>query len=424
MVEKGEYSMLYARSLKDFQEHSSNRARHFLQTLWHWIFSTRFANHISIVVIAILFIGASSPSIALITPITYQNAEGMYETPPTSPQDAPQENQQSVDEEVFNENTTSFSEGVGVTTEDTELDVADNPDILLSNNALVKPYIPVTEEQIGPNPFVKLYTVKGGDALGSIADRFQVSVKAIQLLNDLNEVHIRPGRELRIPPPGFEGVLYTVQNGADVPTIVRKFGVNEQLLLANNEIVDPSNIVKGTELLLPGVYPTAVPTNAPTQVPQVAKQDSQKKKSSSKTGKVTDTEPPKKGTGKFGWPVSAGAVIRTQGFHSGHPGYDFASKGHKLIPIYASDSGTITHSGWKTGYGNSIIINHNNGYWTLYGHLSSLRASDGQKVSRGQVIGIMGSTGRSTGVHLHFEICTNGCSGYSTGTRINPGKYL
>ena len=85
--------------------------------------------------------------------------------------------------------------------------------------------------------------------------------------------------------------------------------------------------------------------------------------------------------------------------------------------IYASDGGTVTYSGWMSGYGYLIIIDHGNGYQTYYGHNSSLVASLGQKVHKGQLIARMGSTGRSTGNHCHFGIKLNG-------TFLNPLNYL
>ena len=85
--------------------------------------------------------------------------------------------------------------------------------------------------------------------------------------------------------------------------------------------------------------------------------------------------------------------------------------------IYASDGGTVTYSGWMSGYGYLIIIDHGNGYQTYYGHNSSLVASLGQKVHKGQLIARMGSTGRSTGNHCHFGVKFNG-------TFVNPLNYL
>lgn len=98
-----------------------------------------------------------------------------------------------------------------------------------------------------------------------------------------------------------------------------------------------------------------------------------------------------------------------------HKGMDIAAPNG--TPIKAAADGTVTYSGWMNGYGNLIIISHGNGVQTYYGHCSVLNASVGEKVSAGDVIAKVGSTGNSTGNHLHFEIRKNG-------TQINPQKYL
>jgi murein DD-endopeptidase MepM/ murein hydrolase activator NlpD len=86
--------------------------------------------------------------------------------------------------------------------------------------------------------------------------------------------------------------------------------------------------------------------------------------------------------------------------------------------VYAADSGVVVYSGWNNyGYGNVIVIDHGNGWQTLYGHLSEMRAGCAQSVIKGAVIGNLGSTGNSSGPHLHFEMILNG-------TRTNPNQYL
>ena len=130
----------------------------------------------------------------------------------------------------------------------------------------------------------------------------------------------------------------------------------------------------------------------------------------------TKPKPKTAATGKFARPVSGGYVSssfgnRSRGYHTG---IDWAlSYGS---PIYASDGGTVTASGWGGGYGKMIKINHGNGYETLYAHCSKLVVSSGKKVAKGQLIGYVGSTGNSTGPHLHFEIRKNG-------SYLNPAKY-
>lgn len=122
------------------------------------------------------------------------------------------------------------------------------------------------------------------------------------------------------------------------------------------------------------------------------------------------------GTGSFSWPVSSARITSSYGKRWGtiHKGTDMVSKNRT---IKAADSGTVTYAGWKNGYGNVIIIDHKNGYETLYGHLSKVSVSKGTKVEKGDSIGTMGNTGNSFGVHLHFEVIKNG-------KHQNPENYL
>ncbi|KAA0948826.1 M23 family metallopeptidase [Sporosarcina sp. ANT_H38] len=126
---------------------------------------------------------------------------------------------------------------------------------------------------------------------------------------------------------------------------------------------------------------------------------------------------PSRGSGTFMWPASGGYVSSQMGTRWGrtHQGIDIARpSSHDIL---AADNGVVTATGWHSTYGNRVVITHNNGYETLYAHLSSIDISMGQTVPQGTKIGVMGSTGRSTGVHLHFEVLKNG-------SNINPMSVL
>ena len=118
--------------------------------------------------------------------------------------------------------------------------------------------------------------------------------------------------------------------------------------------------------------------------------------------------------GKYVWPcpsysrISSGYGNRTCPFHGKefHDGVDLAAASG--APILAFGPGTVTKSGWYGGYGNCVMIDHGGGIVTLYGHNSSIKVSVGQRVSRGQTIALIGSTGNSTGPHCHFEVRING----------------
>ncbi|MGE7953266.1 peptidoglycan DD-metalloendopeptidase family protein [Lysinibacillus xylanilyticus] len=124
-----------------------------------------------------------------------------------------------------------------------------------------------------------------------------------------------------------------------------------------------------------------------------------------------------RGTGEFSWPAVGGSISSQMGERWGdfHRGIDIARPSN--YNILASDNGVVAAAGVSGTYGNRIVINHNNGYTTLYGHLSSINVKVGQVVEKGSVIGIMGSTGNSTGTHLHFEVEKNG-------SLVNPLSYV
>ena len=121
------------------------------------------------------------------------------------------------------------------------------------------------------------------------------------------------------------------------------------------------------------------------------------------------------GTGHFIWP-SVFQAISGGDFKEGHPGIDLAVPTGSAV--YAADTGLVIFAGWSSlGYGNTIVIDHGNGYKTLYAHLSQVSQYCGAIVKAGQVIGLSGSTGNSSGPHLHFEVRVPG--GY-----LNPLKVL
>jgi murein DD-endopeptidase MepM/ murein hydrolase activator NlpD len=127
---------------------------------------------------------------------------------------------------------------------------------------------------------------------------------------------------------------------------------------------------------------------------------------------------PSRGTGDFGWPTVGGHISSYMGQRWGkfHKGIDIA--GPENRKILAADNGTVVSAGWNDGgYGNRVIINHNNGLKTTYNHMARILVHDGQVVEKGEQIGVMGETGHATGVHLHFEV-------YRNGSLVDPLDYL
>lgn len=239
------------------------------------------------------------------------------------------------------------------------------------------------------------YSVRGGDTLASIAKRFDVSVDTIKWANNLKNDTIKPGQILKIPP--VTGVVHKVVSGETVYSIAKKYGVTAQNIVNYiwNDFADPDtfSLSAGQILYVPdGVIKPSPVVSAPF---------------------IASIQAGVKGSSNFIWPTS-GVITQYPVWY--HMALDIANpSGPSVI---AADSGTVTYAGCLNwGYGCHVIVDHGNGYQSLYAHLSRYDVKTGDSVSQGKQIGIMGSTGRSTGTHLHFEI-------RSGGTLLNPLNFL
>jgi len=232
------------------------------------------------------------------------------------------------------------------------------------------------------------YTVGPGDSAYSIADKFEVSMETILWANGTledNPDFLADGDVLTILP--VSGVYHTVVKGDTLESIAEKYKaqVDDIIHYEGNYMQEPYTITPGQKLIVPG-------GRKPYQVRRVVAWD----------GPIpTDA---KRGSGSFGWPMSG--FISTS-YDQYHHGIDIA--GPKGTPIKASDSGYVALVGRNdTSYGLYVLLDHGNGYQTLYGHFSAILVEVGQSVAKGQTIGLCGSTGKSTGPHVHFEIRLNG----------------
>jgi len=245
------------------------------------------------------------------------------------------------------------------------------------------------------------YLAKRGDSVNAIAARYGLQPESIAWCNNHELAQIvRPGDSVNIPPE--DGACHTVlrAQGKDVREIAAQYGVDDPYLVieapANNlpdvspETLLPSN----THLFIPGGEGPFITWNAPVQ------QDG--------AGNVVafDPQSPYSCGSRYGggtwWtnPLPNGTWVR--GFYAGHSGIDIAA--NVGTPIYAANGGPILYAGWNNwGYGNTVVIGHG-AFSTLYGHMSSIVVRCGQSVAAGQVIGYVGSTGNSSGPHLHFEL--------------------
>ncbi len=276
--------------------------------------------------------------------------------------------------------------------------------IVLGDNAIHFTVLGVEEGGSGRRGGAVDYTVAEGDTASSIAQKFNVSLDTIRWANDLRSVDdVKVGQVLKILPE--TGVLHSVKRGETVYSIAKTYDVDPQAIVDfpfNTFINDETfALAVGQDLIVPGgVMPRIVPWSPPP-VPR------------------ENIAPPPahlaQGAGEYIWPTT-GRI--SQGYHWYHRAIDIADP--SAPAVVASRGGRVTDAGWTAparGYGIYVLIDHGDGIKTLYAHLSSVAVSVGQQVLRGQVIGRMGSTGRSTGTHLHFEIRTP--SG-----NANPLSYL
>ncbi|MDX1522435.1 MAG: M23 family metallopeptidase, partial [Anaerolineae bacterium] len=224
-----------------------------------------------------------------------------------------------------------------------------------------------------------------GDTIFGIAAKFGLAPETIMWSNESlgnNPDLLRVGQELIILPE--DGVYHQVGSGDTIEGIAGVFKADPADIL-NNPLngVDRDNpiIQPGQWLIVPGGTKPFVPTTVVAY-----------------SGEVP--EGAALGSGAFDWPAS-GSV--TQGYWSAHPGVDIAA--WSGAPVYAADTGHVIFAGWdNTGYGYMVVVDHGNGFQSIYAHLEAYYVDSGQDIAKGQEIGAMGTSGNTTGPHLHFEL--------------------
>ena len=234
------------------------------------------------------------------------------------------------------------------------------------------------------------YRVKSGDMIGFIADEFDITQDTIISVNNIKQSRlIQPGQYLKIP--SMPGIIYTVKKNGETPTtIAEKYKVNADKCAQVNNLAVETSLDAGTSLFIPDAeldWATRQEING----------DLFKKPLHARYWLSSN----------YGWrdsPFSAGK-------RTFHGGIDLAVG--TGTPIYAALDGTVTAVGYNATYGNYVIITHHSGYKTLYGHMKTTACRKGNFVYTNTVIGYVGSTGMSTGPHLHFTV-------YKNGKTINP----
>ena len=236
------------------------------------------------------------------------------------------------------------------------------------------------------------YTVKSGDTISGIAKKFGLTnISTLISVNDIGNVRqLGAGQKLKIP--SVDGIIYTVKSGDSLNSIATANNVKLETLLDVNELTTETLTV-GQQLFLPGV-------------------GLDQKTLQSRLGElfILPISAKFRWSSPYGW--RADPFTGVQSFHTGT---DMACP--EGTPILAAMSGKISDVGNNRTYGNYIIINHGNGYQTVYAHMSKTIAQKGQWVSQGPKSGLVGSTGYSTGPHLHFMV-------YKNGNRIDPMTVL
>jgi len=227
---------------------------------------------------------------------------------------------------------------------------------------------------------ISVYVVRDGDTLSQVASMFGVSTNTIIWANDIKRGSlITPGQILVILP--ISGVQHEVKEGDTLKGIAKKYEGDLDEILAYNDLTLESTLVVGKTVTIPDGEVAVLSVSYSTR-------------STSGGSSAYD--------GYYLRPISGGS--KSQGIH-GYNGVDLAT--YAGAPIFAAASGDVIISretGWNGGYGSYVVIRHNNGTQTLYAHNNNNIVSSGQYVVQGQVVGYVGSTGRSTGNHVHFEV--------------------
>lgn len=244
------------------------------------------------------------------------------------------------------------------------------------------------------------YHIAQGDTISTIAERFGVSAGTILWENKIGPYDVlKIGQSLTILP--VSGVSYTIRKGDTLAKIARLYQSTAESVQEFNQ---GSNFAPGTRIIIPGGRPIPIVTpSRPTKIAQKPKPGAPRPASIIATP-----------GGAMLWPTISHRI--NQYFSWRHTGLDI--DGDTGSPLYAADDGIVEVTQYKrTGYGLMILIDHGDGTKTRYGHASKIFVEPGEAVSKGQVIALMGSTGRSTGPHLHFEIIIGG-------KRLNPLGYI
>ncbi len=253
---------------------------------------------------------------------------------------------------------------------------------------------------VAPREKIETYIVGSGDTLSTIASRYGISLNTLLWANKLTSRSlVKPGQSLTILP--VSGIAATVKKGDTIARIAKLYSVDQSKIIAFNKLDASGTLTVGQQVIIPGgsalyVAPAVKTSTAGrvlTAVPTTAKPS---------TARYAGA--------KMLWPTDLTYIVR--GLSWSHSGLDVDCNGHSngtsTNDNYAAMDGVVSYAGWRNGYGNTVEIQHANGLMTRYGHHYSLYVKTGQTVTAGAPLGRCGSTGTSTGTHLHFEVIGQG----------------
>lgn len=249
---------------------------------------------------------------------------------------------------------------------------------------VVGPLGSIADAEIYKQDQISTYTVREGDTLSKIAKMFKVSVSTIYWANNLKSGDlVKPGDLLVILP--ISGLQHNVKKGDTIKSIAQKYKSDESEIIVFNNLSPDSALEVGSIIIVPDAEATlpAPPSKSG-------------KTSAFRGGSGPAIE------GYYVRPIYDGR--RSQGLH-GYNGVDLADSCG--TPVFASAGGTVIIAraqGWNGGYGRYVALAHSNGTQTVYAHLSLVNVGVGQAIAQGYQVGAIGSTGASTGCHLHFEV--------------------
>ncbi len=381
----------------------------FVQNKILFIFGHKYFIHVTVIIIAV-FVTATNLKAKEFNPEDFGKHSALYQIVQNNSEEITTENiieqglpRRTVSNRYIDASGTVVLDSTNINPNAKVGDVlVEHSTSIITDNATIVSNA-VLQTKNGIRSDILQYTVKEGESIGTIATRFGIKTSTILWANGLSDNSIiNPGNTIKIPP--VDGYTYQIAAGDTLQKIVAKYGGDLEATMRLNDINDNQTVAVGTQIVIIGGTPPAPPT--PIKNSYLANSSN-----NSNTGSntyVNRNVPSKVTGGTFNWPVACHSAMTTYWGHAGR-GRDISCGIGQ--PIYAATDGVakISFTGsWGHGYGNAIDINGPNGVMTRYAHMSAFNINNGQRVSRGDVIGFVGMTGKTSGPHLHFEIHMNG----------------